>query len=74
MDTLQQSSIQDVLQKPTMSIKETAGLLGVCENTVYEYLYQGIIPSRRLGKKWIISRKQINDWLNNAPAIPITQR
>jgi len=60
--------------KATLSVKDLADMLGIAENSAYEYLYQGLIPARRLGKRWIISREQILDWLNNAPAVVVTQR
>jgi excisionase family DNA binding protein len=74
MVTLRQSAEQAETQKPTMSIQEVADFLGISVSHVYEMLCQGQIPHRKLGKKYIISRKQVNDWLNNAPAIPITKR
>ena len=60
--------------KAWLSVEETAELLGVHTNTVYTYLASKQIPARRLGRKWIISRQQITEWLNSGPALPITQR
>lgn len=60
--------------KPTMSVKEIAEMLDVCEDTVYEGLRQGKIPNHRLGTKYIINRRQFMDWFYNAPSTPVTQR
>ena len=60
--------------KAWLSVEETAELLGVHTNTVYTYLASKQIPARRLGRKWIISRNAVTRWLEDAPAIPITQR
>ena len=60
--------------KAWLSVEETAELLGVHTNTVYTYLASKQIPAKRLGRKWIISRQQITEWLNSAPALPINQR
>ncbi len=37
--------------------------LGLDRNTVYKYLQEGIIPSIRVGKKWLISESKLVDWL-----------
>lgn len=62
------------VEKATLSVQEVAIMLGINVCHAYEMLYQGKLPAQKLGKKWIISRQQITDWLNNAPAIPICQR
>jgi excisionase family DNA binding protein len=60
--------------KPTMTVEELASFLNTSLSHVYEQLSEGQIPAHHLGRKWIISRQQIEAWFNNAPAIPITQR
>jgi len=55
-------------EKATMSIKETAAMLGINTNTVYAWLQTGKLPARKNGKLWMISRKQISEWLDNAPS------
>lgn len=62
------------VEKATLSVQEVSDMLDISISHAYEMLYQGELPARKLGKKWIISRQQITDWLNNGPAIPITQR
>jgi excisionase family DNA binding protein len=42
--------------KLTLSVNETAELLGLSRSTVYELLYRKEIPSIKLGTRWVISR------------------
>lgn len=62
------------IEKATLSVKECAELLGISENACYEYLIQGKLPAQRLGRRWIISRERLGQWLREAPAIPIGRR
>lgn len=61
-------------EKATMSVKELAQYLGIGENQAYNYLLQGRIPAHRLGARWVISRAQIKNWLENASAMPVGER
>ncbi len=43
----------------TLSVGETAELIGISPNACYEAIRRGIIPSIRIGGRILISRKQI---------------
>jgi excisionase family DNA binding protein len=30
----------------------------------YELVHQGVIPAKRLGRRWIVPRARFNAWLN----------
>jgi excisionase family DNA binding protein len=50
--------------KPTMSVNELADHLGISRQKAYDSLNSGAIPAIRLGKRFIISRIRIDDWLS----------
>ena len=60
--------------KATMTVNEMAEFMGISLSKAYESLYEGKLPARKIGAKWIISRNAVTRWLEAAPAIPITQR
>lgn len=70
----QQEQVNIKVECATYSTEELATLIGKSLVTTYEYLNQGLIPAHRLGRHWIISKKQADEWLENAPAVPVTMR
>ena len=60
--------------KATMTVEEVSKMLGISLRLAYEEFCTGHLPARKIGRKWIISRQQITEWLNSGPALPITQR
>jgi excisionase family DNA binding protein len=60
--------------KATMTVNEMAEFMGISLSKAYESLYEVKLPARKIGAKWIISRNAVTRWLEDAPAIPITQR
>ena len=49
----------------TMTIEEAARLLGVGRQTAYDLANRGELPGAlRLGRRWVISRKAVDAWLN----------
>lgn len=59
-------SLQDVELKWTMSVEEVATALGVNVSTVYEYTRQRLIPVVRVGKRKLIPRTALMNWLETA--------
>ena len=56
-------------QKPTYeSVDELAAELGISRQSVYTGLRAGTIPSIRLGKRFVIPRAAIAEWLRSAAA------
>ena len=58
----------------TMTVEELAIFLSISLSHTYQQLYAGNIPAHHLGRKWVISRQQIENWFNNAPAVVVGQR
>jgi excisionase family DNA binding protein len=46
-------------QKLTVSVEEVAVMLGVGLSTVYEHLNRGVIPHKRVGRRYIIFRDAV---------------
>ncbi len=42
--------------------------LGVDKNTVYKFLQDGTIPAIQLGRKWLVSEGQLEQWLREEAA------
>lgn len=47
---------------PTMEPPEIAAVMGIGINSVYEGLRSGEIPSLRVGRRWIVSRRRFMAW------------
>lgn len=45
-------------------------MLGISVPYCYECLEAGLLPCRRLGAKYIISRHQIERWIENVEDVP----
>ena len=53
-------------EKLTYSVKEASRLLGVSSNHLYEMARQKQIPVLKLGKRLLIPRKALNEFLESA--------
>lgn len=51
--------------KLIFTAEETAQLLGIGMNKIYELLISGKLPSRRIGRKYLIPKVALEKWLNN---------
>lgn len=49
--------------KVTLTIPEAAELIGICKPTMYEMVRAGKVRSVKVGKKILISRQSLMDWL-----------
>jgi excisionase family DNA binding protein len=54
----------DLPDRPTFSVKETARLLGVSRDVVYDCAQSGQIPALRLGRRLIVPRTALARMLN----------
>ena len=54
----------------TYTIEQAAGLLGVSRGRPYQLARDGVIPARRIGRRWLVPRKALHDWLDNAAGRP----
>jgi excisionase family DNA binding protein len=46
--------IPDLFEKPTLTVEETAELLGVGRNTAYEAVRTGDLPAIRVGRRILV--------------------
>lgn len=58
--------LQDVEMRWTMSVEEAATALGLNVSTVHEYTQQRLIPVVRVGKRKLIPRTALMNWLEAA--------
>ena len=53
----------------TMTIREAAKLLGISRGLAYDLAGKGELPGcRRLGKKYLVVRKELDRWLGGGSA------
>ena len=57
-------SVNDVTASQVYTVRQVATLLGINLGVTYELMRQGKIPAKRLGKRWIVSRRLFHVWLN----------
>ena len=50
--------------KMTLSVREAAEMIGISKPKMYELIREGEIPSIHVGKKIVIARKALLDWLS----------
>lgn len=50
--------------KLTLTIKETCALLGISEPLGYELARRPDFPSFNVGRKVLVNREKLQDWLN----------
>jgi excisionase family DNA binding protein len=53
----------------TYTVPEAAALLGISPWAYYEALKRGELPGRQVGRRWIVSRQRLEEFINgeNAP-------
>ena len=56
-------------EKMVFSACETAKILGIGMNAMYERLASGEVPSRRIGRKYLIPKTALENWLNGSVRI-----
>ena len=50
--------------KMTLSVREAAELIGISKPKMYELVHSNEIPSIHVGKKIVIARQALMDWLS----------
>ena len=48
----------------TYTVDEVARLLNLSRGITYQYIRAGLIPAERIGRRWLIPRKRLHDWLD----------
>ena len=60
--TISDCQYDDKLPKLYYSIEEVMEILSVGKNKVYTMLYEGTMPSKRIGKQYRIPVDSFNEW------------
>ncbi len=63
---------EQTMSNEVMTIEETASFLRVSKNTVYEYVRCGVIPARKIGRAWRLSRIALEEWLSEGEEDEVT--
>lgn len=53
------------IEKKALSVEEAAAALGISRSLAYNMVRAGKIPARRLGKRWLISSKALDRFLED---------
>lgn len=54
--------------RATFTVRELAAYLGISDVMTYRLLQSGDIPRRKAGKKYIVPRAAVDEWLKSTPA------
>jgi excisionase family DNA binding protein len=54
-----------------LSVKDMAALLGCSEQAVYRKVYRRTLPYRKLGRKVIFLRQEVEAYLNGLPGLEL---
>ena len=52
------------MEKLVYSVQEVAELLGISKSYAYELVRDGTIPVLQLGRKRVIPKEKLNEWIN----------
>ena len=55
------------MQRLTLTVLETSRLIGVSRGTAYEAVRSGAIPSIRIGRRILVPKDALEQWLKGAP-------
>ena len=58
-------ALDDLDHRITLTIEETASLLGLGRTATYEAARRGQIPSRRLGRRVVVPVPALLEWLSS---------
>jgi excisionase family DNA binding protein len=59
--------MQGTVQKITISVSETAALIGVSTTSIYAMVREGQIPHKKVRARILFSRDVIEAWLRGEP-------
>jgi excisionase family DNA binding protein len=54
-----------------LSVRDMAALLGCSEQAVYKQVYRQALPFRKLGRKVIFLRQEVEVYLNELPGLQL---
>ena len=47
------------------------GVLDLSRGNAYRYVREGVIPAKRVGRRWMVPRKTFHAWLESCEAEPV---
>jgi excisionase family DNA binding protein len=53
----------------TYTVEELGQILGLGRSATYTALRKGVIPTIRIGRRFVIPKPAIEEWLRNRPAV-----
>jgi excisionase family DNA binding protein len=57
-------SVKDLPDPEIYTVVQVARMLRINVGTVYPLLRDGVMPAKRLGRRWVIPRKRFHEWLD----------
>lgn len=54
----------------TYTVDQVAALLGISRGMAYTFVQDGVIPAKRIGRRWVIVRTAFHAWLNESDNLP----
>ena len=57
-----------VAGRATYTVDEVAVLLDLSRGNAYRYVREGVIPAKRIGRRWMVPRKSFHAWLESCEA------
>lgn len=63
--TIGPSTLDGFSDRLTLTIEETASLLGIGRSSAYEAARRGQLPSRRLGRRLVVPVPALLQWLDS---------
>ena len=63
-DSADPVSVKDLPGLAIYTAPHVARMLSINVGTVYQLLRDGVIPAKRLGRRWVIPRKRFHEWLD----------
>lgn len=49
----------------TFTVHETAGALGLSVSVTYRMIRDGELPAIRVGRRWVVPRRALEQWLSD---------
>ncbi|MGH4012089.1 MAG: helix-turn-helix domain-containing protein [Pseudonocardiaceae bacterium] len=63
-DPVEPISVKDLPDSEIYTARGVASMLSINVGTMYQLLRNGVIPAKRLGRRWVIPRKRFHEWLD----------
>ena len=58
-------TVSDLPGTEIYTVPQVARILNMNLGTIYQLLRNGVIPAKRLGRRWVISRNRFHQWLDD---------